>query len=241
MSLPRYLPPFAITLTSTCVGVPMIRPLLPVTSLRAPLALACALPRRLRARFGAELFVEESEYALVFVGPTVGAVEGVIFDGVGRYLPVLFAEFDEAFGEADGVLEVDVRVNHAVADEQRALQALGEVYGRAEAVCLRVVLRLVEYVRGVGMIVVRPVGDGTERRARREDVGRGEHRHQGYEAAVRAAVDTDAVRVNSVLVDEVADGIHVVVQILAAHVSINPRAPVAAIARASTVVDAQDR
>src|SRR5207237_7102604 len=132
----------------------------------------------------AYLFGKQFEYALVLVGPTVGAVEGVIFDGVGGDLPVLFPQFDKALDEAHRVLEVDVRVNHAVTDEKRALQSGGEVDGRAESVSFGVVLRVVEYVRGVGVVVVRPVRDGPEGRARGEDVGRCEHRHQGHEAAV---------------------------------------------------------
>src|SRR2546423_13318154 len=43
------------------------------------------------------------------------------------------------------------------------------------------------------------------------------------------------------LVDEVAHGVDVVVQILAAHVSVNPRAPVAPVPGGAAVVDAQDR
>src|SRR5205823_9056649 len=122
--------------------------------------------RRVRARrggrAGAQVVVEQFQNAPVLVGPTVGALEGVVFYGVGRDLPVLFPQFDQALDEAHRVLEVDVRVHHAVADEERALEAAGEVEGRALAVGYGVVLRVVEDVRGVRVVVVRPVGDGPE-------------------------------------------------------------------------------
>src|SRR5689334_1579292 len=101
MSFPRYFPPFAITLTSTCVGVPINIPLLLASSLPPTLTRVRVPHRSGRTRLRVQLFREEFEYALVLVGPTVGAVEGVVFDGVGRDLPVLFAEFDETLDEAD--------------------------------------------------------------------------------------------------------------------------------------------
>src|SRR5215204_4418445 len=107
------------------------------------LALLAALTGGRRGGGGPQVLLEESEDALVLVGPTVGAFEGVVFDRVGGELPVLFAQLDESFGQADGVLEVDVHVDHAVADEERALQPRGEVDGRTAAVRLGVVLRLV--------------------------------------------------------------------------------------------------
>src|ERR1044072_1652356 len=138
-------------------SVPLFNP--PRTTAKLPpLCLTPALPTalaggRLQIVVRTKAFVEESEDAFVFVGPTVGAVEGVVFDGVGGQLPVLFAQLDEALGEADGVLEVHVGVHHAVADEQRALEPCGEVDGRAASVGVGVVLRLVEDVGGVWGVV----------------------------------------------------------------------------------------
>ena len=80
------------------------------------------------------MFCKEFEDAFVLVGPGGGAFEGVVFDGVGGQLPVLFAQLDELLREADGVLEMHVDIDHAVADEERAAQAAGEVDGRAAAV-----------------------------------------------------------------------------------------------------------
>ena len=116
--------------------------------------------------------------------------------GIQRDRPVLLAQLDQPLRQAHAVLEQHVGVDHAVADQQRALETLGEVDRRALAIRLGVVLRLVEDVRRVAVVVVRPVGHRPQRRAGGERVGRGEHRHQRDEAAVAAAVDADALRVD---------------------------------------------
>ena len=89
---------------------------------------------------------------------------------------------------------MDVDVDQAVADQQRALQPVGEVDRRAAPVGGRIRLRLVEDVRRVLVVVVRPVGHRPQRGAGGEHVRRREHRHQRDEAAVAAAIDAEPPR-----------------------------------------------
>ena len=53
----------------------------------------------------------------------VSSLEAVILDRIRRQLPVFLAQLDQALRQPDRVLEVDVDVDHAVADQQRALRA----------------------------------------------------------------------------------------------------------------------
>lgn len=76
-----------------------------------------------------EVGLEELEDALVFVGPGGGVDEAVVFDGVTGEFPVVLTELDEALGEADAVLIVNVDVDHAVADQERGLEILRVIDG----------------------------------------------------------------------------------------------------------------
>jgi hypothetical protein len=160
----------------------------------------------------------------------------VILDRENADRPVLFAQFDQPLDQPDRILEQHVRVNHPMQDQQRPLQAFGEINRRALAVGLRIVLRFVQDVRGVVVVVMRPVGHRPQRRTGRECVGRREHRHQRDEATIAAAVDTDALRVDLLNVGQIFRAVHDIIQIFAAHVTVNRGSPIAAIARAGTVV-----
>ena len=63
-----------------------------------------------------EVGLVEFEYSPVFVCPAGFLFEAMVFYWIDCDFPVFFAEFDEALCEAYCVLEVDVCVNHAVAD-----------------------------------------------------------------------------------------------------------------------------
>ena len=93
--------------------------------------------------------LKQPENPLVLIRPARRLDEAVVFERVHGDFPVLLAELDQALGEAHGVLEVDVDVDDAVADQQRAFEPLGEVDRRGLAVGLGVVLRGVEDVGGV--------------------------------------------------------------------------------------------
>ena len=116
---------------------------------------------------------------------------------------------------------------------------LGEVDRRALAICLGILLRQVEDVRGVAVVVVRPVCHGAQRRAGREHVRRREHRHQRDEAAVASAVDADPPRVDLLLARKVFRAVDDVLEILAAHVAVDGGPPVAAVAGAGAIVDVE--
>ena len=118
-------------------------------------------------------------------------------------------------------------------------EPFGEVDRRALAVGLGILLRHVEDVRRVAVVVVRPVGHRPQRRAGGEDVRRREHRHQRDEPAVAAAVDADALRIDLLRGAQVLRAVDDVLEILAAHVTVDRRAPVAAVAGARAVVDVE--
>src|SRR5262245_267831 len=127
---------------------------------------------------------EQLQNPLVFIRPARCALEAVIFDRVGGQFPILFPQFNQALDQPHCVLEMDIDVDHAVADQQRALQTFREIDRRALLVGFGVALRRVEDVRRVAMVVMRPIGDGAQRGPGGEDVGFGEHGHQRDEAAV---------------------------------------------------------
>src|SRR5207245_2666681 len=154
-------------------------------------------------------------------------------------VPPLLAQLDQPLDEARGVLEVHVVVHHAVADEEPALQPFREIDGRRLLVRDAVRLRLVEDARGVGMVVVGPIGHGAKRRAGGKAAGPREHRHQRDESAVAAAVDPDARRIDPHLPREPASAVHLVVEVRAAHVSVDRRAPGAPVSCAAAVVQVE--
>ena len=164
----------------------------------------------------------------------------VIFYRVRGHRPIFLAQFDEALRQPHGVLEFHVGIDHAVADEERAFQAFCEEDGTAAAVGLGVGLRRVQDVRGVAVVVSGPIGDGAEGGSGGEDVGLGEHRHQGDEAAVAAAVEADLLGVGAMLRDGVFGGVHDIVEIFAAHVLVDGGAPVAAVAGGAAVIHVED-
>src|SRR5262249_37241918 len=79
--------------------------------------------------------------------------------------------------------------------------------------------------------------DGAQRGPGGEHVGFGEHGHQRDESAVAAAIYAHALRVNAVLGHQIFHGVYVIAQILAAHVPVDRRAPIAPVARRGPVID----
>ena len=69
------------------------------------------------------MHLKQLEYPFTFIRPTTGFTESVPFEGVGRYLPVVLAQFDQPLRQTDHILEVYIGVDHPVADEQGAFQA----------------------------------------------------------------------------------------------------------------------
>ena len=188
---------------------------------------------------GPQLLVEQLQNPPVFVRPARLFRESMVFDRIHGELPVLLSQLDQPLRQPHRILEVHVRVDHAVADQQRAFQPLGKVDRRALAIGLSILLRNVEDVRRVAVVVVRPVGYRPQRRAGREDVRRREHRHQRDEAAIAPAVDANAPRIHLLLRRQVLRAVDDVLEILAAHVPVDRRPPVAPVAGARPVVDVE--
>src|SRR5205807_10633918 len=93
-------------------------------------------PRALRLR--AEVLLEQLQDPLVFVGPARRPFEAMVLHWIRRDFPVLFSQLDEAFGQPHGILKQNVRVDHAMTDEQRALESLRKIYRRALTVRVRI-------------------------------------------------------------------------------------------------------
>ncbi len=87
---------------------------------------------------------------------------------------------------------------------------------------------------------MRPVGNGTECRARAEPFGLGKEGHKRDEAAIAPAVDPDPLGIYSELGLQVARSVDVILQVAAAHVAVDRRTPVAPVTGRATVVDVQN-
>src|SRR5687768_5691491 len=201
-----------------------------------------ARPSRRRNRWAAtrEVLFEKFIDPPVLVGPRRWPDETVILDRIHRHLPPRLPELDEALAQSHDVLEVHVDVDHPVRDEERILEPLGEVDRRRPSVRDAVVLRLIQNARGISVVVVRPVGDASQSRTGSEVLWFVEQRHERDEAAIAAAVDTNALGVDPELLLEIIRSVHVVLQVAPAHPPVDRRTPVAAVPRRASVVDVED-
>src|SRR5215469_477789 len=74
-----------------------------------------------------QVLLEQPQNPLVLVGPTGGLDKPMVLHRVDRQVPVRLAELNESLHQPHGIGEFHVRIHHAVADEQRSLQALREI------------------------------------------------------------------------------------------------------------------
>ena len=95
----------------------------------------------------------------------------MIFNRIRREFPVFFPQFNQPLRQPHGILKMHVRIHRPMTNQQRAFQALCKVYGRAFFISLRIRLWVIQNVRCVRMIVMRPIRDRTQSRARRETSG----------------------------------------------------------------------
>src|SRR5688500_10564871 len=109
-----------------------------------------------------EVLFEQFEDPLVLIRPTGFFDEAVILNGIDRQFPVFFTQFNQPLRETDRILEVHVDIDHAMANQQRALEPLRKIHWRALAIRLDVGLRLVEDICRVRVIVMRPVSHRPE-------------------------------------------------------------------------------
>src|SRR5688500_11398034 len=165
----------------------------------------------------------------------------MVLDRIDGELPVCLSELDQPLREPNDILKENVRVDHAVQDHERILQAFREVNRRRPAVCNGVSLRNVEDVRRVSLVVVRPVGHAPESSSCAEMLRLGKEGEERDETAVAAAVETDALGVNLELRLEILRRVDVILQVAPTHESINRCAPVAAIASRGSIVEIEYR
>lgn len=114
------------------------------------------------------------------------------------------------------------------------------VDGGADVVGLGVEVGGVEDVGGVALVVVTPVGDGAQGSTGFVGLGFEEHGHEGHEAAVGPAVDSNAVWVGVVVGDGVVDGVLEIFEFFVAHLSVDGGAPISAIACAGAEIWSDD-
>src|SRR5258708_1814358 len=155
---------------------------LPAPASQSGSALAgCALPQ---IRF------EQPVNSLVLVEPGIGIRKSMAIQRVRRHAEIVLVQFDQALGQAHRILEQHIVVDHAVANEQCVLQAGGKFNRRRTRVGDRVDLRVVQNAGGVLVVVLHPIGDRTQRGARRQLPPRAKRRHQRHEDAVGTTADT---------------------------------------------------
>ena len=107
---------------------------------------------------------------------------------------------DESLSQSYNILIVNIDVYHSVQYQQRLLESFCMVDRGGTMVGQAVLYRCVEYIGGVGGIVVGPVGHRPQGCTTGKGIGLGKERHEGYKTAIAATIDADALRVNSVFV-----------------------------------------
>ena len=70
--------------------------------------------------------LKQVEDPRVLVGPRIGPGESMILDRIRGERPVLLSQLDQPLLESHDVLELDIRVDHAVQHNEWILEALGE-------------------------------------------------------------------------------------------------------------------
>src|SRR4051794_20660982 len=75
--------------------------------------------RSLRLRLSAaDRRLEEIEDTGILIRPRIRPDEAVVLHWVGHQPPATLPELDESLRQADAILEVDVRIDHSMQDEQ---------------------------------------------------------------------------------------------------------------------------
>src|SRR5690606_220533 len=93
----------------------------------------------------------------------------------------------------------------------------------------------------IAVVVMCPVGDGTQRSAGGKYIGLIKQRHERDEAAIGTAVDTDVAGVDPIVVDQQPGAVYLVAEILTPHMAVNAGTVVAPIARTARIVDIEHR
>ena len=147
-----------------------------------------------------------------------------------------FAQLNQLFDEANGVLREHIVVFQAVQHEDGVLDVVHHVYGTAAIVIFCIAIRVPQSWIGVARMVGAPVCYGAECCAAGELVGVAGQAHQGEKAAVRAPIHADTFRIDKPKLLKMLDARDNVVGVFAAHVAVNISTKVMAIACAVPVV-----
>ena len=134
---------------------------------------------------------------------------------------------------------MNVYIDHAVANQQVAFQAVGKVNRGGAVIGQRIGLGFVENVGRVAMVIGRPIGNGPESRASRKFAGGRKHGHQGNEPAIGAAINPDSLGIHPVIFRQPISRIHMVGKVFATHKAVDTRAPVASVTRRPPVINVE--
>src|SRR5580698_2122764 len=77
-----------------------------------------------------EICLEQPVYPFIFVQPGIGVAETMPVERVRRHGEIVLVQFDQTLIKPHGIFEQDVVVDHAVTNEQRILEACGELNRR---------------------------------------------------------------------------------------------------------------
>src|ERR1035438_4790575 len=138
-----------------------------------------------------QILLKKVKNALVLIRPTDRFHKTMVFYWINGKIPVLLAQLNQPLHQPHGVLEMDVGIHHPMADQQRAFQPLRKIDRRRLFVGFGIFLRQVQNVRGVLMIVVRPIRHGTKRGAGGKNIRLREHRHESDKTTIAAAANPD--------------------------------------------------
>ncbi len=130
---------------------------------------------------------------------------------------VLLVGGGEGDEQTGSVPEVDVLIDHAVDEEEPALELRGVGEDRAVVVALGVGLGRAHVALGVTRVVAVPVGHWRAGDADLEDLRGAQHGHAGHVAAVAPAVDADPRAIHIGQGSHVAHAGHLVVDLDRAH------------------------
>ena len=72
---------------------------------------------------------EQFQDTPVLVYPTRRLFEAMIFNRKYRKLPIVLLQFNEPLDETDGILEMNVLINHSVTNQERTPETVSKVDG----------------------------------------------------------------------------------------------------------------
>src|SRR5580704_169494 len=74
-----------------------------------------------------QILLKQVQNALVLVRPTDRLNKAMILNRINGKIPVFLAQLNQPLHQPDSILEMDVGIHHAMADQQRPFQPLSEI------------------------------------------------------------------------------------------------------------------